>query len=530
MPRVSLQSAPIVQRHINALSLAAFLAQSAPDDLRRLTAGWFFEDINTDSSIPSERFCHWCQVDARSDDVLQQGIRQLLRRTCLDGRLVEDLLVNTSAMLTQVAETWCAEIQALLDSLEIVKTRAGDSKAERAIGFQLERIRREYLLSELATRNFLPGYGFPTGVVSLVTTTMEELDRRRRRQEQEREDNRGVRSGYPARELSIAIRDYAPGTDTVLDGRVYRSDGVTLNWHVPADQEGSPEIQSLRWVWRCQLCGANGTRPTRPESCPHCTESSSQKLTCYEYLQPASFAVDIRSQPHNDITIPQYIPVRDPLISLEGADWLAMPSSRLGRYRVSTHGSLFHRTDGLHGKGYALCLRCGRADSMSSDVQLPGVFADEHGNPIPHKRLRGGKNHDNEMACPGSHEPWAIKQGLRLGLVTHTEILEMQLRDPTNGRSVDHVTAYSLAVALRRALTQRLGIEEREVGCAVTPSRSEQGYDAYSVYLFDTASGGAGYVSQAIDWFPELFHHAHDVLTCPRNCDVACQGCLLSHD
>ncbi|MGQ4810362.1 hypothetical protein NKDENANG_03820 [Candidatus Entotheonellaceae bacterium PAL068K] len=530
MPRVSLQSAPIVQRHINALSLAGFLAQAAPDDLRRLTAGWFFEDRDTDSSTPSDHFCHWCQTEARSDEILLQGIQQLLRRTCLDGRQVEDLLVNTATMLTQTTESWRAEMQALLDSLEIVKTRAGDSKPERAICFQLERIRREYLLSELATRNFLPGYGFPTGAVSLITTTMEELERRRQRQTQEREDNRAVRRGYPTRELSIAIRDYAPGTDTVLDGRVYRSAGVTLNWHVPPDQEGAPEIQSLRWVWRCPSCGANGTRPTRPESCPHCAERSALQLTRYEYLQPASFAVDIRWQPHNDITIPQYIPVRDPLISLEGADWLAMPSSRLGRYRVSTRGSLFHRTDGLHGKGYAVCLRCGRADSMTSNGQLPGVFADEQGNPRPHKRLRGGKNHDSETACPGSHEPSAIKQALRLGQVTHTEVLEMQLQDPGNGRPINRVTAYSLAVALRRALTQRLGIDEREVGCSITPSRSADGYGAFSIYLFDTASGGAGYVSQALDWLSELFRQAQKVLTCPRNCDAACQGCLLTYD
>ena len=65
---------------------------------------------------------------------------------------------------------------------------------------------------------------------------------------------------------------------------------------------------------------------------------------------------------------------------------------------------------------------------MTSDGKLPpNTFADARGNLIPHKRLRGGKNHDNEHACPGSHEPWAIKQGLRLGLVTHTEVLEIQL-------------------------------------------------------------------------------------------------------
>jgi DEAD/DEAH box helicase domain-containing protein len=507
-----LQSAPIVQRHVNALSLAAFLAHAAPDDLRRLTAGWFFEATHTDHSAPAERFGQWCQDEARGEAALLQGVRQLLQRTCLDSRPVEALLANTATMLTQSAESWRAEIQALLDSLEIVKTREGDSTPERAIGIQLQRVRKEYLLSELATRHVLPGYGFPTGVVSLITTTMEELTRRRRREAQEREDNRAVRRGYPARELALAIRDYAPGTDTVLDGRVYRSGGVTLNWHVPPDQEGAPEIQSLRWVWRCEDCGGNGTRPTRPESCPHCVERSSHKLTRYEYLQPASFAVDIRWQPHNDITLPQYIPVRDPLISLEGADWLAMPSPALGRYRVSTLGSLFHRTDGLHGAGYALCLRCGRADSMTSDAQLPRAFADEHGQPMPHKRLRGGKNHDHEQACPGSHEPWAIKQRLRLGLVTHTEVLELQLRDPANGRPLDRVTSYSLAVALRRALAQRLGIDEREIGCTVTPSRNEEGSPVDAIHLFDMASGGAGYVSQTVDWFPELFRTAQDVL------------------
>ena len=207
-----------------------------------------------------------------------------------------------------------------------------------------------------------------------------------------------------------------------------------------------------------------------------------------------------------------------------------MPSPALGRYRVSTRGSLFYRTDGLHGEGYALCLRCGRADSMTADVQLPRAFADEYGNPIPHKRLRGGKHDDHEQACPGSHEPWAIKQCLRLGLVTHTEVMELQVHDPATGRPLDRVTAYSLAVALRRALVQRLGIDEREIGCTVTPSRTETGSPVDAIHLFDTASGGAGYVAQTVDWLPELFRIAHDVLHCPRHCDVACQGCLLTYD
>jgi hypothetical protein len=42
--------------------------------------------------------------------------------------------------------------------------------------------------------------------------------------------------------------------------------------------------------------------------------------------------------------------------------------------------------------------------------------------------------------------------------------LEVQLRDPASGLPIDRVTAYSLAVALRWALAQRLGVEEREIG------------------------------------------------------------------
>lgn len=537
MPRVSLQSERIVQRHVNAMSLAAFLAQGAPDDVRRLSVGWFFEAMDENNSAPWEKFRTWLQDEAVDDDRLQQGIRRLLQRTCLEGRRANQVLATTATMIEQVHENWHSELAALLENLRSVgnqqafsgyaellafaKHRQGNKKAECAIKYQLERFLEEYLLSELANRGFLPGYGFPTGVVSLLTTTLDDFNRRQASSREEREDNRALRAGFPSRDLPLAIRDYAPGTDTVLDGRVYRCGGVTLNWHVPAEQEAGPEIQSLRWVWRCQSCGGNGTRPTWPEHCPHCGENNTSKLTRYEYLQPAGFAVDIRYKPHNDITIPQYIPVRDPLISLEGAAWLDLPTAALGRCRVSSRGSLFHRTDGLHGEGYALCLRCGFADSMLPDAVVPETLRG-------HKRLRGGRNDDREQECPGNRSD--IREGLHLGLVTHTDVFELQLQD-LSGRPDGRIAAYSLSVALRRALTQQLGIEEREIGCTIQSSRDVAGYPVPSIYLYDTASDGAGYSTQAVHELKTLFESAREVLKCrPRDCDAACQACLLTYD
>jgi len=529
VPQVSLQSIPIIQRHLNALALSVFLCHQTPNDISKLTCGWFFESDEQEQSAPWEKFQHWCQTEAVSDADLNCGFHNLIKRSALNGRPVDQLLTATATTIGKASGNWLDECGSLLDNLEIVKTPKGNSKAEKAVGFQLERIRKEYLLGELASRRFLPIYGFPSGVVCLVTTTVQEFERRRRQTHDYREDNRSVRAGYPSRGLPVAIRDYAPGTDTVLDGRVYRSGGITLNWQIPVEAEGPPEIQSLRWVWRCGTCGGNGTRNTLPTVCPHCGEREGQKLTRHEYIQPAGFAVDIRWSPHNDISIPQYIPVRDPLISLEGADWLALPTPELGRYRVSSDGSLFHRTDGLHGQGFALCLRCGMADSMMTDGRLPRVFADENGRPVPHKRLRGGRANDTERECPGSNEPWAIKQNLRIGVATHTEIFELQLNHP-GGRPLERVAAYSLNIALRRALAQRIGIEEREIGAAVIPSRDGQGQAVFSIHLYDTAQGGAGYVSQALRWLPELFQTAKQVLSCPRNCDTACQACLLTYD
>ena len=297
---------------------------------------------------------------------MTDGLAALTHRTVLAGRSAAYLMARTAQAMRRVAERWRRELDALLDQQKIVATREGNSKPEQAVAIQLQRLRGEYLLGELANLSFLPGYGFPTDVVPFVTTTLENL----KLGIKEREDNRSRRAGYPSRHLAIAIRDYAPGTDTVLDGRVYHSGGVTLNWQIPAEVEAEPEIQNLRWVWRCRKCGHNGTRITMPERCPHCGAGGRNSFNCYRFIQPAGFAVDLRDKPHNDITLPQYIPVRNPLISLEGVDWMPLPNPVLGRYRTTAQGSLFHYSDGLYGKGYALCLRCGRADSENEQGVL----------------------------------------------------------------------------------------------------------------------------------------------------------------
>jgi len=539
MPRVSLKSDRIVQRHINAFCLTEFLKVHIISNLLTYQIGSFFEQATQGVSSPSQLFQAWLQNDAVKLSYVVDGIAQLTRLTCLEGLLTQVTLATTVSMMAKVEVRWSDEIEALEDNLSDVKTVGGETRPERDINMRLERIRGEYLLRELANRGFLPGYGFPTSVVSLVNKTLEDKEIKNRqitpltlddkKRNNGREDNRAVKGGYPSRGLAYALRDYAPGTDTVINQRVYRSGGVTLNWHIPANADAGAEIQSRRYAWQCNHCGGAGTRATLPDDCPYCSYKGAD-FEKREYLEPAGFAVDIRYKAHNDISLPQYIPVKDPWISLDGADWLYLPTPSLGRYRSSASGSIFQYTDGLHGKGYGICLKCGRADSMKSDGDFSSMFVDEHHNHT-HKRLRGGQENrqgdELENECPGSKS--LVRPSVFLGMETHTDIFELQLRN-TTANLIDKKSATSLAVALREALAKQLGIEARELGYAVRPSVDVNKEKTYSIYLFDSASDGAGYATQAYQDLGELFKSAKKVLCCVKQCDTACHGCLLSYD
>ena len=541
VPRVALNSERIVQRHLNALLLGRFLSNMS-GDLPKLSAGWFFEPTTDDGMSPAERYQEWCIDPKRLEDLeFRRGIERLLRRTVLDTPEVEflgSLLADSAESIRSIQERWIDEALELETQLEQhggIGERGKATPAELAISRQLARIRGEYLLGELAANGFLPGYGFPTNVVPFVPTTLTQLRRNEQQQQaardrgdEEREDSSAQRRGYPSRELAVAIRDYSPGADVVLNGRVYRSQGVALNWHAPPGDQQIPELQSFRHAWRCTGvgCGASGTRAVQVESCPVCGADATS-IQQHEYLRPSGFAVDILYEPHNDVSRPNYIPVMEPWITAGQEPWLSLPDPRAGRYRYSSRGHVFHWSTGIHGAGFAICLRCGKADSeveQGPAAELPNELMD-------HFRLRGGRASDGRSRCEGCDEEFGIKRHVWLGTESWTDVFELQLHRIEDGNPIKESEAiYSLAVALRQALAETLGVHEREIGCADVPSRTPTNAATRSIILYDTASGGAGYVAAASMNLPGLLDRAREILDCHRSCDRACQACLLSFD
>ena len=513
VPRVALDSGRLVQRHVNSLCLGAFLENR---DAHRLKTGWFFQSDESSATPPGKQFVEWCRGGAEDSERLVQGLKWLVKRTSLDSTEPTRLLNTSANALEQAMDAWRREVDALRKDAAQFDDGSGQSRAPAvlAIKRQLSRLEGEYLLGELANRQFLPGYGFPNGIVSFIPLTMEELKRRKSNGE-DREERPGKRLGYPSRQIESAIREYAPGAEVVMDGRVYESGGVTLNWHLPPGVEDAREIQALRHVWRCRECGATGDAPSPPDQCPQCEGSVESR----KYLEPAGFAVDIRQSPHNNVVAPAYIPVEPPWISCPTPEWSPLADPSIGRFRYTDTGHLFHGNRGRSRYGYSVCLRCGRAASEVgpvSETGLPKAFRDGH------LRLRGGKDPHGNSRCDGAG--FAIQRGLSLGGSRVTDVFELQL-----GGLNDDGTALSLGIALRHAFCRHIGIEDEEVGVTVRPARATDGTIQQSIFLYDAATGGNGYVAALREHIAPALNAAVHVLDCVKKCDAACHACLLTY-
>lgn len=542
IPAVAFNSHDLVQRHINAYLLSRWLRNHVQDsELTRFTC-WAFFNKGEGKSV-ADRFDMWCASADKHlavSEELQGVLHSLIKSTVLQGAPLLQLVDQCRVHLQEIAEQW-------LDTASAIEQRKqqvfGDDKEQsspalKAIELQLQRLQDEYLLSELATRRFLPGYGFPTDIVPFDNLTLGQLKREEARSARhQREDNRGRYRQLASRERGIALREYAPGAEIVMDGLVYRSAGITLNWHTPASEDAMREVQLFKYAWRCTHCGASGdTRVGRPEHCQECGAALDSQWIL-PYLVPAGFSVDLLSEPHTDISQPVYVPIEQPWLSVS-AEWQPLLNPALGMLRSSCDAHLFLHNKGQGRHGFAICLECGRAEPMLSHPD-PDAPADQEYLPKifrpgeTHKRLRGGKGKDGSKGvCGGSDSAWKIKAGINLGHDARTDACELVLNHGTTGLLLnDKVIAYTLAVALRSVLARRFGVQEDELGCTTRQILVDGQQSACAIQIFD--QGSAGYTSQADKLLlsADVWNEVYAYLQCSANeCKGACEHCLITFD
>jgi ATP-dependent helicase YprA (DUF1998 family) len=503
-PQVKLDSERIVQRHVNALLLSRWFRE-ANAQLAKTKCGDFFGYTPEATQVPvsgapAEQFGLWLEAPT-TEAAVAANIKALVVGTALEGR--PGHLAAARSAFAEAAEAFGRAWRALDE-----QARTLEDTARRSLEMQIRRLSGEPLLKELANRSVLPGHGFPNSVVPFINDCREVRARDHARGEEESEASPNRRYDYPSRNADIAIREYAPGAQVVIDGLVWTSAGVTLNWRRPASDDEAREIQSIRQHWKCGDCGETGVKLLRPTVCVNC---GSDRLDTGRFLEPAGFRVDWLAEPHSDTDHVAYVEPEAPRISAGEADWTPLLDPALGRIRATSDGRVFNHSRGANKKGYRICLECGR----TAEFGEPDL--DDHLPLMPRRGHTG--------LCPGVGRPFTITEPMALGHEIITDVVELQpvaLSDPG--------AAWALASAVREALARRLGIETREVGLAVDRRAGPLGRVTHSIYLLDQAAGGAGYTPQVLGALREILAAARRQLECPAQCERGCSACILSAD
>lgn len=532
-PHIILSSARIIQRHINSLFLSHFLNEIVQvDNQLGSSCKWFY--ISEIGESPFEKMESWLQRLAEGTTTasqnLTEGYNSIIAGTALSGQSIQSRAANAENDLGAAKKKWLPSYQKVMGLLEhAIQSGANESDPYRKkLEHDLRALNRENLLTSLSSHGFLPGYGFPTGLATFDYYSIHHYKQGVHVRDNGRVDNLARMRGRPTRSLPMAIREYAPGSTVVLDGLSYTSKGIELQ-----DFHGGHDGVNLEVAWRCSNCGAvdvesQATFDGHCSKCGHAINDAHQRT----YIQPLGFSVDFYGEVSNDETTRTYIPVNEPWVNANG-ELQTIFKPELGMYRVSNDGMIFHHSSGVANKGYAVCLKCGRAESVPSDGNT------ELRHDVGHFPLKGHKKPENNQQpqyCESYGREYAIKKGIHLAAVDRTDMFELYLRDPIQGNYIEHQKGdkllWTLAVALRQALAELQGVNANEIGYTVKPvNLSDQQSSVGTVVLYDNASGGAGLASTAGKMLPELLKRAKVIVNnCSADCDSACQSCLLDYD
>lgn len=508
-PRVWFDSAALVRRHVNAALLAAWLGERSDTRITGSIGAFLGAGNSADAPVAdgalADQFL--ADLDAGWAAGQAEALADLVRGTALSGQDASAMAARCRDDLDHLVRVWRTEHRTLLDGA----AAAADPATRDAQSLRAWRLAGEFLLGELARRGFSPAYGFPTDVV-----TFENLDLRR--------DDHDARprfshekQGTASRPLDQALREYAPGAEVVIDGLVHRSEGILPAWEAGADASG---LEDLRTLWSCPACEAFDWAAASPEACPHCGHA----LDFRQALRPVGFLA--AAPAHVGYENLAHVATDPTRLSAHGGEWVALPAGA-GRMRSDPAGRVAVSSSGPARAGFAICLDCGRAHPMErGGPGLPTVLPDAMRQHAP-LFLRRGRLPTRDGLCPGADSPRRIQRDVHLAQVKRTDVWQWQLP-----AGPGEAAARALAAALREALSERLGVEPREIGPAAGTSSSPAGERVVSVFLHDLAAGGAGLSARMaeVDLLGAVVARAAVLLDCPEGCRRGCPACILRPD
>jgi ATP-dependent helicase YprA (DUF1998 family) len=519
----------VVQRHANAWLLARFMqrvaraagAMHALGRMGEFGGGMPPDKLEGTSARPRPPIStpgKGREIVARLRDEAQQpsggviaALSVLLKDTPLEGQAPAALLSQTAQVLGEALDAWEKEFKRLAKAWLDGVDRDNRRLANR-IHYQLKSLTTLTTIEHLADHGFLPRYGFPIGIVQLKV------------QQESRGDD-----GCPEDRLRLerpgilALGEYVPGAVVIAGGRAVRSRGLLKHW-TGENIDREPDLRAFLGT-----CSSDHkhywTQPGQPPDCPVCgtsTQVVQNVLFPRHGFRSAAwdkprFARAPEGLHDTEITMASLArgtgAKPEPLADLPGV--LA---------EIVEGGELLVWNGGAKDQGFAICLRCGYAESEKSTgdgrEDLPQSFLQHRSLDMADRGRRCWKESEapvlrNEVLAAKQRTDWLVLDASR-----------------AVGRSLSLTEATTVGHAIQQAGARWLEVDPRELGVMTIPHEG-----GYAPVVFDNTPGGSGHVLELAREQPRAIVESalrilegeapveHDKI-----CRSACLHCLLSFE
>jgi DEAD/DEAH box helicase domain-containing protein len=463
---------------------------------------WFVRD-----AAPFEQFDHFLEYVLGTDEAIKTDMTLLLERTPLEGS-AEAVISGARVTFLEACATWKNDYAGLKEAwLTSVESGAKNSMLN-AIHYQAKALWQTETIAALAEKRFLPRYGFPISVQALTVQT-----------ESAEEPVQFQRSSI------LALSEYVPGSVLLGGGKSYTSHGVLSFW----SQTGNRSFGLRKYLYHC-MNGHQWTelQPLAEEVCPHCEAPLARSKT--DLLLPRfGYSTAIWDGPTWE-TGQERVGITQVLASMLLS---AIPIHTAEDFTgiVGVDLQLFENADllamnaGQYECGFALCTRCGFADSMRSATdELPVL----EGVPFREHLAIAGRS-GNNRPCWKRGEDGLVIRHLHLAAEHNTDLLQFDLQRAPSLRTSSMAMTFAHTVHL--AAADLLEIDAREITLSTEELRLGT---AWRFQLYDSDAGGSGHVADLITRETELGAALLSVLrrddSHDSRCRDACLRCLLTQE
>lgn len=388
-----------------------------------------------------------------------------------------------------IADIALNKYQTLIEDLDREKNkRNAENKPTDWIKRSIDTLKDQRIIEFLSKNNIIPKYGFPVDSVELQEPSYK---------------NSHSNNINLSRDLLSAISEYAPESEVVADGKLYKSRYIKkiagYEWpkyyYYECDEcKTLTRVPNIKTITECRQCGNKVTR----------------KLE--QYLIPKfGFVLDTEGPKDVGLNKPEKT-YRGQISYIGDENKVEFKDYQIGEQRISIGNSKMDSLAVLNKADFYICENCGYG--KVSDKFSGGIVEYKHTTPSGH-------------TCNGKLYKYT------LGHEFQTDVVFIKFRD-IDMKSVER--AWTILYSLLEGLCRTLNIDRKELaGCIQWYRDNSTPEGNFGCILFDNTPGGAGYVRKLEnkDTFINMLRYGKRVV---NNCDcggeakdTACYSCLCNY-